>query len=242
MQEEDEELLRESCAVGNLIAAEFYLRKGISINCQHKISKFTPLHWAYSRKQDGIVDLLKRNGADETLLDANGRVPSECKPIEFQPNYLKNPDLNKLWGVPDSREAAPMPVPIQKRPVEQPVASVNFPKEIVFIPHTDTTEMLQVLVFVSSTAQSNLKGAVFVNPTSTLSHLKEMIIEQLEGIPKIFDIARVYDGLVVPITAKQMEHNAFMHLSHKTDAAKMFKNRADLVIFPKIGNEQTLQS
>jgi hypothetical protein len=232
MQEEDEELLREACAVGNFIAAEFYLRKGISINCQHKISKFTPLHWAYSRKQEGIVDLLKRNGADETLLDAKGRVPSECKPIEFQPNYLKNPDLNKLWGVPDSREAAPIPVPIQKRPVEQPSLPVNASKYKDITLHTDTTEKLQVLVFVSSTTQSNLKGAVFINPTTTLSDLKAIIVEELDEIPEIFGIARVYDEFVVPITAKQMGHNAFMHLSHKTAGAKILKNRADLVILP----------
>lgn len=232
--EEDEELLREACAVGNVIAAEFYLKKGVSVNCQHKISKFTPLHWAYSRDQEGIINLLKKYRADESLLDAKGRLANECKPIEFKPNYIKNPDLNKLWGIPDSRVVeVPQPNLPKKDLVEPKVVVQEHKEDSTSSAGTrNSARTMQILVFVSSKVQSNLKGAVFINHKTTLGELKVLISHDLEGIPQAFDIARVYGDFVVPMTSKQMNQNAYTHFYHATEAG-IVQNTADLIIFPK---------
>ncbi|CAO3615699.1 unnamed protein product [Cunninghamella blakesleeana] len=123
--DEREEGLREVCALGNIKAVQHYLQAGVKLNSQNKMNGWTALHWASHRGNDDIVRLLLSNGADitvktnkgQTALDLCDKHPNVKAMLEAQhvettdvgpepelpikATYLKEPDLEKSWLLPD---------------------------------------------------------------------------------------------------------------------------------------------
>ncbi|KAI8065957.1 ankyrin repeat-containing domain protein [Gongronella butleri] len=123
--DEREETLREVCALGNVKAVQQFLNAGVNLNSQNRMNGWTALHWASHRGQVEIVRFLLSHGADanlktnkgQTALDLCAKFPEIQTMLEAQctehtgagaepelritPTYLKEPDLEKSWLLPD---------------------------------------------------------------------------------------------------------------------------------------------
>ncbi|KAI9197156.1 uncharacterized protein BJ171DRAFT_241155 [Polychytrium aggregatum] len=119
--------LREAAAVGNLRAVQSYLHAGVNVNSQHAMNKWSPLHWASQRGHAEVVRYLiahgadreVRNSKDQTALDlakssevqialgvgesrdVDSTPKGDSTDEKFVPNYLRNPELAKLWSTPE---------------------------------------------------------------------------------------------------------------------------------------------
>src|SRR4051812_49313611 len=81
----------------------------------------TALHWASHRSHENIVRALLAHGADATAVTFRGQTAADLAKTDamrallgrreggatlaepelpFVPNYIREPDLNKLWSVP----------------------------------------------------------------------------------------------------------------------------------------------
>lgn len=152
-----EEALRESAAVGNIKNVQYYLARGVNINSQNRVNKWTALHWAAKRDHPDIVRLLLAHEADTTLLSSNGERAAdmakgaevrqllnggddksgcECgseqkTDLPFVPNYLAAPSL-ALYSVPMEEQppsipTSVIPTPTVPKPTIAEKASAELP-------------------------------------------------------------------------------------------------------------------
>nr|CAH8824844.1 unnamed protein product [Trichobilharzia regenti] len=90
------EKLNEACSVGVLEEVVNLVNLGANINHQNKVNGMTPLHWAYTRKHQSIIDYLLFKGADPDVKRNDGKKPHEMHETlqsTFVPNYLKYPSF-----------------------------------------------------------------------------------------------------------------------------------------------------
>merc|ERR1712142_390702 len=118
-----EDKLREAAALGDLDGLAILVRGGANVNNQHKMNKWTALHWTAKRNAGQAVKYLLSAGADDKLLDASGRMAGDLStdpqireilaiteqgdagvPVKFEgkinqlsftPSYLKHPVFHK---------------------------------------------------------------------------------------------------------------------------------------------------
>nr|KAJ3421647.1 hypothetical protein HK105_002854 [Polyrhizophydium stewartii] len=74
---EAEEALREAAALGNLAAARTLIINGIDINARNRVNGWTPLHWACSRGNREMAELLIRHGARTDIANHKNQTPAE---------------------------------------------------------------------------------------------------------------------------------------------------------------------
>nr|XP_039248078.1 ankyrin repeat domain-containing protein 40-like [Styela clava] len=115
MEDQNEELLRESACIGNLDEIDNLLSAGVDINSKNGVNGWTALHWASKRGHLQAVKKLMDCGADKTIQNGDGQIPADltsnnsvravlgAPPVEgrdsnnekssFKPNYLANPEF-----------------------------------------------------------------------------------------------------------------------------------------------------
>ncbi|KAI8901389.1 hypothetical protein BC833DRAFT_617668 [Globomyces pollinis-pini] len=229
------EELREACAVGNVKAVQFYLDNNYDPNGQNKVNGWTGLHWAYSRGNKEVVDLLLRNGANPKILNAKGQRPdelnknvSESKPTTFVPNYLAAPDLSKLWDVPTTDHVLPSSQPTFKKTKPDSSSSELTQKKTVDIKEksdelkiSSSSEIAdfmsstrEILVYNGEIHENKILGAIFLTQFAKLEDLKTRIINELDIIYP-FTLLRVSRDLRIPIHEQQMNQSALLHFRNQ---------------------------
>ncbi|KAI8335977.1 hypothetical protein BC941DRAFT_429925 [Chlamydoabsidia padenii] len=232
-----EETLREVCAMGNTKAVQQYIIAGVKINSQNKMNGWTGLHWASHRGQEDIVRLLLSNGADATIktnkgqtaLDLCSKYPSIQAMLEAQqvertdvgpeptipivPAYMKEPDLEKSWLLPD--EFAENKV---ERVIRQETAKDMLAKEDLGITRNVTLPVKQpqqpsvsnqntekeMLVYLGTKSDETILGSVYLkNEEMTL--IVTQLEEELDDLPPTFTLARHNGKVCIPINSKQMK-------------------------------------
>ncbi|KAJ3276169.1 Ankyrin repeat domain-containing protein 40 [Terramyces sp. JEL0728] len=194
------ESLREASANGNTKAVLFYLENGADINNQNKMNGWTALHWACSRGHEELVKILLNRGADANLLDTKQRKPidlmkKETK-VDFIPNYIRAPDVSKLWEE---------PVLELRKPLEIQQEEKRDPVKISAIPESK----LEIVVLYGDV----VAGAVFVHDSCTLKDFIGLIKSELP-CPTAFTLQRDNGKFVIPISSKQLDQNCKMHFSN----------------------------
>ncbi|KAI8099769.1 ankyrin repeat-containing domain protein [Halteromyces radiatus] len=198
--DEREETLREVCALGNTKAVQHFIHGGVKINSQNKMNGWTALHWASHRGQEDIVRLLLSNGADPTIKTNKGqtaldlcsdRYPNILTMLESQqvertsigpepslpivPAYMKEPDLEKSWLMPDEFSENKIDKVIRQETAKDMLKNEGDKKSTAS--PTSQTSKKEVLVYLKTRSDDSILGSVFLkNETMTT------IIEQLKDV------------------------------------------------------------
>ncbi|KAL2916178.1 hypothetical protein HK105_204269 [Polyrhizophydium stewartii] len=224
---EAEEALREAAALGNLAAARTLIINGIDINARNRVNGWTPLHWACSRGNREMAELLIRHGARTDIANHKNQTPAELAKGDAASLFSQAyPDLTKLWSVPDTvpgslrplQPVPPMPAS-EVRPEAAAVAKEPAAQDSqapVKVPDAAVTSaehaLTHVRVFLGDPDQRSVLGSIFIAPNATLADVRKQIHSELDGVPNEFGLSRFDGDLVVPIGRKQMGQSALMHL------------------------------
>ncbi|KAG0375431.1 hypothetical protein BGX24_009140 [Mortierella sp. AD032] len=254
--------LHEMAAIGNLKAVLHYCQSGVSINAQNNMNGWTALHWASHRGHEPVVRALLMRGASKTVqnnkgqtaedlakkpeicalfgkeLDSSTTEESDNKPT-FIPAYLAQPELSKLWSLPEgstddpklNQEAFSLSNP--RLPASTPVPRAGASSTSSSAPATSTSSPTiasdncaakEILVYSRSVADENLLGAIFANVDDTIEKTIQLIREEMDDVPEEFGLGRFNGSKVVPVNTKQY--------SRKT--GDFFKGEDDaIVVVPK---------
>ncbi|KAJ3261416.1 Ankyrin repeat domain-containing protein 40 [Boothiomyces macroporosus] len=207
------ENLREASANGNTKAVLFYLENGADINNQNKMNGWTALHWACSRGQEELIKILLNRGADANLLDNKQRKPIDLmkkeNKIDFVPNYIRAPDVSKLWEEPKiemKRTEERQVEPVRKELAIQKSKSISTIAPNSPVPFRLDTIKHEIVVLHNQ----DVLGAVFITDTCSISEFVELIKSELP-CPCDFALARNNGKFVIPISPKQYGQNCKMH-------------------------------
>ncbi|KAF9134059.1 hypothetical protein BGW39_008278 [Mortierella sp. 14UC] len=233
--------LHEMAAIGNLKAVLHYCQSGVNVNAQNTMNGWTALHWASHRGHEPVVRALLMRGASKTVQNSKGQTPEDLakKPeicalfgkeldsraVEesdnkstFIPAYLAQPELSKLWSLPEgstddpklNQEAftlsnpklpASTPVPrtgASSTPSPAPATSTSSPAT-----GSDSYAAKELLVYNISVADENLLGAIFANVEDTIEKTIQLIKEEMDDVPEEFGLGRFNGSKVVPVNTKQ---------------------------------------
>ncbi|KAJ9068588.1 hypothetical protein DSO57_1027082 [Entomophthora muscae] len=146
--------------------------------------------------------------------------PVQPEPI-FVPNYLSNPDLKKLWDLPDKDDLEPRqpypssPIPSGKATLASKSENISLKVECSTISESsagrDSDVITQgikeeVLICSDSEKPSDIIGAVYADTTSTLHDLVGQIKKELTEAPTPFKLfKRNKNGQVIPFHAGQFQ-------------------------------------
>ncbi|KAG0065218.1 hypothetical protein BGZ89_008500 [Linnemannia elongata] len=253
--------LHEMAAIGNLKAVLHYCQSGVNINAQNTMNGWTALHWASHRGHEPVVRALLMRGASKEVQNNKGETPGDLakKPdicalfgkeldhstIEkdnkptFVPAYLAQPELSKLWSLPEgstddpklNQEAFALSNP--KLPATTPVPRTGVSSAVTPAPATSTSipttasssyDAKEILVYRQSVADENLLGAIFANVEDTIEKTIQLIKEEMDDVPEEFGLGRFNGSKVVPVNTKQY--------SRKT--GDFFRGQDDaIVVVPK---------
>ncbi|KAK3823689.1 MAG: hypothetical protein JOS17DRAFT_753083 [Linnemannia elongata] len=253
--------LHEMAAIGNLKAVLHYCQSGVNINAQNTMNGWTALHWASHRGHEPVVRALLMRGASKTVQNNKGETPGDLakKPdicalfgkeldqstIEenskpaFVPAYLAQPELSKLWSLPEgstddpklNQEAFTLSNP--KLPAFTPVPQTGVSSALNIATATSTSssttasnsyDAKEILVYRQSVTDENLLGAIFANVEDTIEKTIQLIKEEMDDVPEEFGLGRFNGSKVVPVNTKQY--------SRKT--GDFFKGQDDaIVVVPK---------
>lgn len=204
MRTDIEESLREASALGNTRAVLAYLNKGPKdvVNAQNATNGWTPLMWACSRGHKETASELLRHGASLTLVNAKGQTAIDLAtgnarelfeatkhskdidgPASFVPNYIRNPDLTRTWGVPDS-----------------PIRAIEASHSVVEI----ESQSQQVVLFKDEFTPQSVLGAILVSPVATWNDVCNQIADEMDNVPNDFQLLRHESGFDIPIHKKQL--------------------------------------
>ncbi|KAG0225570.1 hypothetical protein BGW41_004615 [Actinomortierella wolfii] len=239
--------LMEMAAIGNLKAVLHYLHSGVDVNAQNPMNGWTALHWASHRGHEPIVRALLMRGARKDIKELKGRTPADlakkpeiCKlfGIEKQenesedpeskptwvPSYLAQPDLSKLWSLPEgstdnpeiNREAFELtrskittesrPAPGSTLPASRGTTSVGTPAAPAPQPTVSSSnDSREVLVYANSPTDENLLGAIYPHADDTIERTIELIREDIDNVPEQFTLARFNGSKAIPINIKQYQ-------------------------------------
>ncbi|KAI9138167.1 hypothetical protein BKA69DRAFT_1093099 [Paraphysoderma sedebokerense] len=262
--DERTELLRESAALGNLKAVQYYVSGGTDVNSVNKINGWTALHWAAKRNHDQVVQYLLRNGAKADVQTKQNQFPldlttsdsvrsmlrsvtppssstpecptppesvdqqaSEERASSFVPNYLANPDLAKTWSSPEELPIKPV-VLYQKddfntSPIDQPNSTrmLSSAPEIQAALSRPLQEDSEFELIVAHNIPSNVVGAVFASPVTSIRDTVEIAFDELDldvkcgvkdgSFDSFMDLYRMRNDLLIPIPQKQWNHSIGKH-------------------------------
>ncbi|KAF9925490.1 hypothetical protein FBU30_004742 [Linnemannia zychae] len=232
--------LHEMAAIGNLKSVLHYCQSGVNINAQNAMNGWTALHWASHRGHEPIVRALLMRGANKTVKNNKGQTPgdlakkpeictlfgkefdpsanAESDKSSFIPAYLAQPELSKLWSLPEgstddpklNQEAFALLNP--KLPPSTPVprtgvanSSTSTPVSSVTNPGTTDNKHApkEILVYTRSVADENLLGAIFANADDTIEKTIQLIKEEMDDVPEAFGLGRYNGSKVIPVNTKQ---------------------------------------
>ncbi|KAF9954522.1 hypothetical protein BGZ72_004495 [Mortierella alpina] len=238
--------LHEMAAIGNLKAVLHYCQSGVNINAQNAMNGWTALHWAAHRGHEPVVRALLMRGAQKDLKNTKGQVPADLaknseicalfgknestseaasqEPAEdtgskptFTPAYLAQPDLSKLWSLPDgstddpklNQEAFSLSNP--KLPSSTPVptaatgASVASPSSstAATAKTIHSYDAKEILVYSQAVTDENLLGAIFANVEDTIETTIQLIKEEIDDVPEDFSLGRFNGSKTIPVNTKQ---------------------------------------
>ncbi|KAF8978338.1 hypothetical protein BGZ46_006574 [Entomortierella lignicola] len=252
--------LHEMAAIGNLKAVLHYCQSGVNINAQNRMNGWTALHWATHRGHEPIVRALLMRGARKDIQNKKGETPVDIatkpdicalynKEVAIEPNnedqdsstpkfvpaYLAQPDLSKLWSLPDgstddpklNQEAFALSnpglqslAPAPKTEASVLVRSSAAANGVSSAGTNDSYVAKEILVYDGSVADDNILGSIFANIEDTIEKTIHQIREEIDDIPEEFNIGRYNGSKVVPINMKQ--------LSRKT--GDMFRGQDDAIV------------
>ncbi|KAG0350334.1 hypothetical protein BGZ54_003894 [Gamsiella multidivaricata] len=166
------------------------------------------------------------------ILELYGKTPSEAgldqqeqeqgsegsKKPTFVPAYLAQPDLSKLWSLPEgstddaklnqeafvlSNPRLPVSTPVpQPNPATTPKVSTGTPTQPAAATN-DTHVAKEILVYSRSVADENLLGAIFVNVEDTIERTIELIKEEIDDVPEELSLGRFNGSKTIPVNTKQ---------------------------------------
>ncbi|KAG0050145.1 Ankyrin repeat domain-containing protein 40 [Gryganskiella cystojenkinii] len=230
-------------AIGNVKAVLHYCQSGVDVNAQNSMNKWTALHWAAHRGHEPVVRALLMRGARKDILNNKDQTPADLakkpeicalfgKEVEVQgqeqddankpafvPAYLAQPDLSKLWSMPDgstddprlNQEAfalsnpnipATTPVPVPRTGLP-PVSSPSSTPVAVVSSTTDSHAAKEILVYNQTVTDDNLLGAIFANVEDTIERTIELIKDEMDEVPEQFNVGRFNGSKTIPVNTKQ---------------------------------------
>ncbi|KAG0248098.1 hypothetical protein BG011_000523 [Mortierella polycephala] len=234
--------LHEMAAIGNLKAVLHYCQSGVDINAQNKMNGWTALHWASHRGHEPVVRALLMRGAHRDVKNSKGQIPEDlaktpdiCKlfdkePVQasgsdeqegktpsFVPAYLAQPDLSKLWSLPDgstddpklNQEAFVLSNPKLPASTPAPKTSVSSPGSVIPPPASKPTESThsydakEILVYRESVSDDSILGAIFANVEDTIERTIELIMEEIDYVPQEFSLSRFNGSKTIPVSVRQ---------------------------------------
>ncbi|KAG0321298.1 hypothetical protein BGZ99_003977 [Dissophora globulifera] len=232
--------LHEMAAIGNLKAVLHYCQSGVNINAQNNMNGWTALHWATHRGHEPVVRALLMRGASRDIKNNKEQTPVDLaktpamgelygKDVQqlnqeqetgegstkpsFVPAYLAQPDLSKLWSLPEgstddpklNQEAFALSNP--RLPATTPLPQPNPATKLnVSAPPpaaSGTHEAKEILVYRQTVSDENLLGAIFANIEDTIERTMELIKEEIDDVPELFGLGRFNGSKTVPVNTKQ---------------------------------------
>ncbi|KAF9179190.1 Ankyrin repeat domain-containing protein 40 [Haplosporangium sp. Z 11] len=229
-------------AIGNLKAVLHYCQSGVDINAQNNMNGWTALHWASHRGHEPVVRALLMRGASKDVKNNKGQIPEDLAKIpdicklfgkeyvqasgldeqegkkpSFVPAYLAQPDLSKLWSLPDgstddpklNQEAFALSNPKLPPSTPAPKTSVSSPGFVTSPSANKPTESnhsydaKEILVYCESALDDNLLGAIFANVEDTIERTIELIKEEIDNVPQEFSLSRFNGSKTIPVNVKQ---------------------------------------
>ncbi|RUS33921.1 hypothetical protein BC938DRAFT_483250 [Jimgerdemannia flammicorona] len=237
--DEREELLREVASLGNLKAVLHYLHGGVNVNSSNKVNGWTALHWSSHRGHEEVTRALLANGADISLVTSKGQTAADlaktdevrslfgeptvaAEPeLSFVPRYLREPDLDKLWSVPDENAGKGVDALSIAKSVEffrataPPVAPVApFPAAVA----AGSGPAKELLVYLSTRTDDALLGSVFAEPDDTIETTVQRVKEEMVDLPPTFSIAKHTGKMSIPVTFNQYAKKTMQHFRGEVDA------------------------
>ncbi|KAF9092317.1 hypothetical protein BGX23_004403 [Mortierella sp. AD031] len=256
--------LHEMAAIGNLKAVLHYCQSGVNINAPNTMNGWTALHWASHRGHEPVVRALLMRGASKTVQNSKGQTaedlakkPEICalfgkdldqsstvedsstEKLSFVPNYLAQPELSKLWSLPEgstddpklnqeafvlSNPNLPATTPVPRTGVSSTLTSAPVTSTSSSTTATDNYAAKEILVYSRSVTDENLLGAIFANVDDTIEKTIQLIKEEMDDVPEEFGLGRFNGSKTVPVNTKQY--------SRKT--GDFFRGQDDaIVVIPK---------
>ncbi|KAI9262011.1 ankyrin repeat-containing domain protein [Sporodiniella umbellata] len=193
--DEREDTLREVASLGNIKAVLHFCHSGVNVNAQHKMNGWTALHWAAHRGHTEVVMALLKSGANPSLLTGKGQtaldlavlhtqcsdlltqamggeatVRAEPEPqLPIQPTYMKNPDLEKTWLMPDEFTENKFENVLKRQQAQE----VSPP--VTQQPAGDNEK--EILIYLSARLDDALLGSVYLSNQSIESAIE--VIKQV---------------------------------------------------------------
>ncbi|ORE22669.1 ankyrin [Rhizopus microsporus] len=199
--DEREDTLREVAACGNIKAVLHFAHAGVNLNSQNKMNGWTALHWAAHRGHEHVITALLKSGADPLLKTHKGQTALDLAvkheacvallkeamgdqaqtnvgpepELPIVPTYLKNPDLEKTWLLPDEFTENKVENIVRKQKAKD---MLNTPTVIAEEKKEDKNEdEKEILVYLSARKDDSLLGSVYLKDQSIESALE--IIKQV---------------------------------------------------------------
>ncbi|KAF9382099.1 Ankyrin repeat domain-containing protein 40 [Podila verticillata] len=227
--------LHEMAAIGNVKAVLHYCQSGVNINAQNSMNGWTALHWAAHRGHEPVVRALVMRGASKEIQNKKGETPvdlakksdicallgkeaEETKEQEdndkptFVPAYLAQPDLSKLWSMPDgstddaklNQEAFALSNPNIPASTPAPrLATGSTPSPSPALSTTDSYAAKEILVYSQTVSDDSLMGAIFANVDDTIEATLQSIREEIDDVPEEFGLGRFNGSKTIPVNTKQ---------------------------------------
>ncbi|OUM58305.1 hypothetical protein PIROE2DRAFT_16455 [Piromyces sp. E2] len=216
--------LLEAASLGNLKAVKFYVNAGVNVNGQHKMNGMTPLHWAVTRGHTIIAQYLLNNGADPTIKNSKGELPSDLSkseemskilhaelpkeikklPINFELSYIKNPDLLKVWSSPEELPEEKTYTQIEQERKESELRKQQQQQqqqEVI----TENNEK-EFLIYKGDQEMNNLLGCVSINDNRPIEDLVLTIKEEIDDSSSLSTIYKYNGSMKIPVNKKQYKY------------------------------------
>ncbi|KAI9310123.1 hypothetical protein BX666DRAFT_1299520 [Dichotomocladium elegans] len=207
--DEREETLREVCALGNLKAVQHFAKSGVNLNSQNKMNGWSALHWASHRGHEKVVRLLLSNGANpnlktnknQTALDlATPKYPAigellravttDVQPagpepeLPIVPTYLKEPDLEKSWLLPDEFSETKIENMIRQHEANVAATNVPAPAPAPAPASVPISEEREILVYLNTRSDESILGSVFLKNESIEASISTIKAVRQTGVRK----------------------------------------------------------
>ena len=144
--------------------------------------------------------------------------------LPIVPTYLKEPDLDKTWNLPDEfaeqrikRIMEHQKILAKDEPQPQ-AAPAPAPTPSKVTPSASSSPEKEMLVYLGTRADDKLLGAIFIDSQSTIEDVIQQINEELDDIPQQFTISRHNGSLAIPISKKQWSKKTLVHFRDEQDA------------------------
>ncbi|KAJ2461478.1 hypothetical protein GGI03_005021 [Coemansia sp. RSA 2337] len=211
--------LHWACARGQSDIVEILIRAGANIDLKNNKGELA----VDVCKSDNIRALFPGHESESSrpATSAEDKPAGDSTEQAFVPNYLANPDLIKVWGMPDdvldTAVAQGESGYMRQMQYEASVSGGNNSRQqqqhqlqqksqsSAPAPVSDERELL---VYCNQVDESSLLGSVFISDTrQTVAELGDVIREELDGVPGTFTVARYNGKQTVPVSTKQETFN-----------------------------------